>query len=265
MILLSRGKIAESSQLQVNMQFSLSKEKCVEVFVTRRVPFIVTLTPDARNNPPKRLLKIWLPSRVAVAWLVISIPSNNNNKTVHITELLVPISKAYCTSLRRVCLHIYRVCLNTGLQPVCRYDPPAAKPSNILFFRSTGWLLVLMSTPAWAFLKMSFSSNKPKDRKRVNPTNHIPDMKIKLYRELCWPFKQLKAALKLFAFLWLKGNVHPKNTCFLWFVGMFIHLDCFGVKLLNIGNICKDVRLFSNIIKLDSTCLVVLKAPITYL
>lgn len=40
------------------------------------VPFIVTLTPDARNKPPKRLLKIWLPSSVAVAWLVISIPWN---------------------------------------------------------------------------------------------------------------------------------------------------------------------------------------------
>lgn len=26
--------------------------------VTMTVPFIVTLTPDARNNPPKRLLKI---------------------------------------------------------------------------------------------------------------------------------------------------------------------------------------------------------------
>lgn len=38
---------------------------------------------------------------------------------------------------------------------------PAAKPSNILFLRSTGWLLVLMRTPAWAFLKISFSSNKP--------------------------------------------------------------------------------------------------------
>lgn len=37
-------------------------------------PFIVTLTPDARNKPPKRLLKIWLPSNVAVAWFVISIP-----------------------------------------------------------------------------------------------------------------------------------------------------------------------------------------------
>ena len=39
-----------------------------------RSPFIVTLTPDARNNPPKRLLKIWLPSNVAVAWFVISMP-----------------------------------------------------------------------------------------------------------------------------------------------------------------------------------------------
>ena len=38
------------------------------------VPFMVTLTPEARNRPPKRLLKIWFPSSVAVAWLVISIP-----------------------------------------------------------------------------------------------------------------------------------------------------------------------------------------------
>lgn len=55
-----------------------------------------------------------------------------------------------------------------------RCYPPAAKPSNILFFRSTGWLLVLMRTPAWAFLKMSFSSSKPDDRKQMvkNPTNH---------------------------------------------------------------------------------------------
>lgn len=40
------------------------------------LPFMVTLTPEARNRPPKRLLKIWLPSRVAVAWLVISIPED---------------------------------------------------------------------------------------------------------------------------------------------------------------------------------------------
>lgn len=46
----------------------------------------------------------------------------------------------------------------------CMRPPPAAKPSKILFFRSTGWLLVLISTPACAFLKMSFSSSKPKDR-----------------------------------------------------------------------------------------------------
>lgn len=38
------------------------------------LPFMVTLTPEARKRPPKRLLKIWLPSKVAVAWLVISIP-----------------------------------------------------------------------------------------------------------------------------------------------------------------------------------------------
>lgn len=38
------------------------------------LPFMVTLTPEARKRPPKRLLKIWLPSNVAVAWLVISIP-----------------------------------------------------------------------------------------------------------------------------------------------------------------------------------------------
>ena len=39
--------------------------------------FIVTLTPDAKNKPPNRLLKIWLPSSVAVAWFVISIPAAN--------------------------------------------------------------------------------------------------------------------------------------------------------------------------------------------
>lgn len=38
---------------------------------------------------------------------------------------------------------------------------PAANPSNILFFLKTGWLLVLMRTPAWAFLKISFSSRRP--------------------------------------------------------------------------------------------------------
>lgn len=41
---------------------------------TTYLPFMVTLTPEARKRPPKRLLKIWLPSSVAVAWLVISIP-----------------------------------------------------------------------------------------------------------------------------------------------------------------------------------------------
>lgn len=47
------------------------------VFIGRtnsNIPFIVTLTPDAKNKPPNRLLKIWLPSSVAVAWFVISIP-----------------------------------------------------------------------------------------------------------------------------------------------------------------------------------------------
>lgn len=69
----------------------------------------------------------------------------------------------------RILFNILGVCLNT----VWRCDPPAAKPSNIRFFRSTGWLLVLMSTPAWAFLKMSFSSNKPEDRKQSIPkTDH---------------------------------------------------------------------------------------------
>lgn len=38
---------------------------------------------------------------------------------------------------------------------------PAAKPSKMRFLRSIGWLLVLISTPAWAFLKMSFSSSRP--------------------------------------------------------------------------------------------------------
>lgn len=57
---------------------------------------------------------------------------------------------------------------NNRLQPVCWLHPPAAKPSNILFFRSMGWLLVLMSTPAWAFLKMSFSSSKPEDNQKLS-------------------------------------------------------------------------------------------------
>ncbi len=89
------------------------------------------------------------------------------------TELVVSIMKAYCTSLELfVYTDIFVGCLNDRLQSVRRCYPPAAKPSNILFFRSTGWLLVLMRTPAWAFLKMSFSSNKPEDRKQtVNPTN----------------------------------------------------------------------------------------------
>uniref|UniRef100_A0A6B0U8P5 Putative secreted protein n=1 Tax=Ixodes ricinus TaxID=34613 RepID=A0A6B0U8P5_IXORI len=68
-------------------------------------------TPLARQRPPKRLLKIWLNSRVAVALLVIS--------------------------------------------------TPAASPSKMRLRRSTGWLCVEMSTPAWALRKMSFSSSTP--------------------------------------------------------------------------------------------------------
>lgn len=41
---------------------------------------MVTLTPEARKRPPKRLLKIWLPSKVAVAWLVISIPEEEEGQ-----------------------------------------------------------------------------------------------------------------------------------------------------------------------------------------
>lgn len=47
---------------------------------------MVTLTPEARNRPPKRLLKIWLPSSVAVAWLVISIPGEEKEKFVISTK-----------------------------------------------------------------------------------------------------------------------------------------------------------------------------------
>lgn len=36
------------------------------------------------------------------------------------------------------------------------------------FLRSIGWLLVLISTPAWAFLKMSFSSSRPAEKKILN-------------------------------------------------------------------------------------------------
>lgn len=60
---------------------------------TMKAPFIVTLTPDARNNPPKRLLKIWLPSRVAVAWLVISIPRHEYKKP------LIPFVMPWLVSL----------------------------------------------------------------------------------------------------------------------------------------------------------------------
>lgn len=41
---------------------------------------------------------------------------------------------------------------------------PAARPSNILFFLNTGWLWVLIRTPAWAFRKMSFSSRIPESQ-----------------------------------------------------------------------------------------------------
>lgn len=57
---------------------------------------MVTLTPEARNSPPKRLLKIWLPSSVAVAWLVISIPGEEKENQHHEemkTETLVAFSK----------------------------------------------------------------------------------------------------------------------------------------------------------------------------
>lgn len=36
------------------------------------------------------------------------------------------------------------------------------------FLRSIGWLLVLISTPAWAFLKMSFSSSRPAQKNILN-------------------------------------------------------------------------------------------------
>lgn len=43
------------------------------------------------------------------------------------------------------------------------------------FLRSIGWLLVLISTPAWAFLKMSFSSSRPAEKK----WNHSENTKVK--------------------------------------------------------------------------------------
>ena len=54
------------------------------------LPFIVTLTPEARKSPPKRLLKIWFASRVAVAWFVISIPAEK----ITCSELLSNLSLA---------------------------------------------------------------------------------------------------------------------------------------------------------------------------
>ena len=68
-------------------------------------------TPLARHSPPNLLWKILLPSGVAVALFVISMP-------------------AACPSKMRLC-------------------------------RSTGWLWLLMSTPACALRKMSFFSRTP--------------------------------------------------------------------------------------------------------
>lgn len=45
--------MAQRGQPQFNMLNGQKQKKTCE-----SVPFIVTLTPDARNNPPKRLLKI---------------------------------------------------------------------------------------------------------------------------------------------------------------------------------------------------------------
>lgn len=42
---------------------------------------------------------------------------------------------------------------------------PAAKPSKMRFLRRIGWLLVLISTPACAFRKMSFSSSRPEQQR----------------------------------------------------------------------------------------------------
>lgn len=43
-------------------------------------PLQIGVTPDARHNPPNRLLKIWLNSNVAVALLVISMPAASPSK-----------------------------------------------------------------------------------------------------------------------------------------------------------------------------------------
>lgn len=110
------------------------------------LPFIVTLTPEARNRPPKRLLKIWLPSSVAVAWLVISIPGGEKGKSAP-------------------CANKHKFARRVDFFITCW---PAAKPSKMRFLRSIGWLLVLISTPAWAFLKMSFSSSRPAEKHSSN-------------------------------------------------------------------------------------------------
>lgn len=104
---------------------------------------MVTLTPEARNRPPKRLLKIWFPSSVAVAWFVISIPEERRN------EKSAPPGDFWPS--------FYELILKPGW--------PAAKPSKMRFLRRIGWLLVLISTPACAFLKMSFSSSRPAEEK----------------------------------------------------------------------------------------------------
>lgn len=113
---------------------------------------MVTLTPEARNRPPKRLLKIWLPSSVAVAWLVISIPGEEKKKKKRKSLSWAPKGD---TNWEVICAHI---------ELILEKSEPAAKPSKMRFLRSIGWLLVLISTPAWAFLKMSFSSRRPTEK-----------------------------------------------------------------------------------------------------
>lgn len=72
------------------------------------LPFMVTLTPEARKRPPKRLLKIWLPSSVAVAWLVISIPGNEKSAMskgrVQIKRISAPINLTCCEAIKNAVL-----------------------------------------------------------------------------------------------------------------------------------------------------------------
>ena len=92
---------------------------------------------------------------------------------------------------------------------------PAAMPSKIRFRRRTGWLCVLINTPACAFRKMSFSSRIPDD------TTDSHDI-----------FQQIKAWIKCLTFWRIQFQMHLIKVC---------NLIQISLKIVSRGRINKSL------------------------